>query len=94
MWWPLPPIYGGTYNLFAVTMRRMGIHFTFVDPDCSEEELNAAFRPETRAVFGETIANPALAVLDFEKFSRAAHSHGVPSDCGQYLRHAGQLPAL
>lgn len=71
-------IYGGTYNLFAVTMRRMGIHFTFVDPDCSEEELNAAFRPETRAVFGETIANPALAVLDFDKFSRAAHSHGVP----------------
>ena len=71
-------IYGGTYTLCAVTMRRMGIHFTFVDPDCSEEELNAAFRPETRAVFGETIANPALAVLDFDKFSRAAHSHGVP----------------
>ena len=71
-------IYGGTYNLFAVTMRRMGIHFTFVDPDCSEEELEAAFRPETRAVFGETIANPALTVLDIEKFARAAHAHGVP----------------
>ena len=71
-------IYGGTYNLFAVTMRRMGIDFTFVDPDCTEEELNAAFRPETRAVFGETIANPALTVLDIEKFARAAHAHGVP----------------
>ena len=71
-------IYGGTYNLFAVTMKRMGIEFTFVDPDCSEEELNAAFRPETRALFGETIANPALTVLDIEKFARAAHAHGVP----------------
>ena len=58
-------IYGGTYNLFAVTMKRMGIDFTFVDPDCTEAELEAAFRPETRAVFGETIANPALTVLDF-----------------------------
>lgn len=71
-------IYGGTYNLFAVTMKRMGIDFTFVDPDCTEAELEAAFRPETRAVFGETIANPALTVLDFEKFARAAHAHGVP----------------
>ncbi len=71
-------IYGGTYNLFAVTMKRMGIEFTFVSPDCSEEELNAAFRPNTKAVFGETIANPALAVLDIEKFAKAAHSHGVP----------------
>ncbi len=71
-------IYGGTYNLFAVTMRRMGIQFTFVDPDCSEDELNAAFRPETKALFGETIANPALTVLDIEKFARAAHAHGVP----------------
>ena len=71
-------IYGGTYNLFAVTMKRMGIEFTFVSPDCSEEELNAAFRPNTKAVFGETIANPALAVLDIEKFANAAHSHGVP----------------
>ena len=71
-------IYGGTYNLFAVTMKRMGIDFTFVDPDCTEEELNAAFRPETRAVFGETIANPALTVLDIEKFAKAAHAHGVP----------------
>lgn len=71
-------IYGGTYNLFAVTMRRMGIQFTFVDPDCTEEELNAAFRPETKALFGETIANPALTVLDIEKFAKAAHAHGVP----------------
>ena len=71
-------IYGGTYNLFAVTMKRMGIEFTFVSPDCSEEELNAAFRPNTKAVFGETIANPALKVLDIEKFANAAHAHGVP----------------
>ncbi|HJA25360.1 MAG TPA: O-acetylhomoserine aminocarboxypropyltransferase/cysteine synthase [Candidatus Fournierella merdigallinarum] len=71
-------IYGGTYNLFAVTMKRMGIEFTFVEPDCTEEELAAAFRPNTKAVFGETIANPALAVLDIEKFAKAAHDHGVP----------------
>ena len=71
-------IYGGTYNLFHVTMRKMGIDFTFVSPDCTEEELNAAFRPNTKAVFGETIANPALTVLDIEKFARAAHAHGVP----------------
>ncbi len=71
-------IYGGTYNLFAVTMKRMGIEFTFVSPDCTEEELAAAFRPNTKAVFGETIANPALTVLDIEKFARAAHAHGVP----------------
>ncbi len=71
-------IYGGTFNLFAVTMHKMGIEFTFVSPECSEEELNAAFRPNTKAVFGETIANPALTVLDIEKFAKAAHSHGVP----------------
>ena len=71
-------IYGGTYNLFHVTMRKMGIDFTFVEPDCSDEELEAAFRPNTKAVFGETISNPSLAVLDFEKFSKAAHAHGVP----------------
>ncbi len=71
-------IYGGTFNLFAVTMKKMGIDFTFVSPDCTEEELNAAFRPNTKAVFGETIANPALTVLDIEMFARAAHSHGVP----------------
>ncbi|MBE5744830.1 MAG: bifunctional O-acetylhomoserine aminocarboxypropyltransferase/cysteine synthase [Clostridiales bacterium] len=71
-------IYGGTYNLFAVTMKKMGIEFTFVDPDCTEEELNAAFKPNTKAVFGETIANPALTVLDIEKFAKAAHAHGVP----------------
>ena len=71
-------IYGGTYNLFAVTMKRMGIQVTFVDPDCSEEELAAAFLPNTKAVFGEVIANPALTVLDIEKFAKAAHAHGVP----------------
>ncbi len=71
-------IYGGTFNLFNVTMRRMGIDFTFVSPDCSEEELKAAFKPNTKAVFGETIANPALNVLDIEKFAKAAHAHGCP----------------
>ena len=71
-------IYGGTFNLFAVTMKKMGIDFTFVSPDCSEEELAAAFRPNTKAVFGETIANPALTVFDIEKFAKAAHAHGVP----------------
>ena len=71
-------IYGGSFNLFAVTMKRMGSEVTFVDPDCTEEELNAAFRPNTKAVFGETIANPALTVLDIEKFAKAAHAHGVP----------------
>ena len=71
-------IYGGTFNLFSVTMKKMGIDFTFVSPDCSDEELEAAFRPNTKAVFGETIANPALTVLDIEKFAKAAHGHGVP----------------
>lgn len=71
-------IYGGTYNLFAVTMKKMGIDFTFVDPDASEEEISAAFRPNTKALFGETIANPALTVLDIEKFAKVAHEHGVP----------------
>ena len=71
-------IYGGTYNLFAVTMKRMGVDFTFISPDCTDEELEAAFRPNTRAVFGETIANPALTVFDIERFANAAHAHGVP----------------
>ena len=71
-------IYGGSFNLFNVTMRRMGIDFTFVDPDCTEEELRAAFRPNTKALFGETIANPALTVLDIEKFAKVAHEQGVP----------------
>ena len=71
-------VYGGTYNLFAVTMKKMGITATFVAPDCTEEELNAAFQENTRVVFGETIANPALTVLDIEKFAKAAHAHGVP----------------
>lgn len=71
-------VYGGTYNLYAHTIRKMGISATFVDPNCSEEELNAAFRENTKAVVGETIANPALTVLDIEKFAKAAHAHGVP----------------
>lgn len=71
-------IYGGTFNLISVTMAKMGIEVTFVAPDCTAEELNAAFRPNTKAVFGETIANPALTVLDIEKFAAAAHAHGVP----------------
>ena len=71
-------IYGGTFNLFSVTMKKMGINFTFVAPDCSDEELDAAFQPNTKAVFGETIANPALTVLDIERFAKAAHAHGVP----------------
>ena len=71
-------IYGGTFNLIAVTMKRMGIDATFVSPDATEEELNAAFRDNTKAMFGETIANPALTVLDIEKFAKVAHAHGVP----------------
>ena len=71
-------IYGGTFNLLSVTLAKMGIEVTFVSPDCTEDELNAAFKENTRAVFGETIANPALTVLDIEKFAKAAHSHGVP----------------
>lgn len=71
-------IYGGTFNLIDVTMRKMGVDVTFVSPDASEEELNAAFKDNTRAMFGETIANPALTVLDIEKFAKVAHAHGVP----------------
>ena len=74
----LSAIYGGTFNLFSVTMKKMGIDFTFLSPDCTDEELEAAFRPNTKAVFGETIANPALRVLDIERFAKAAHKHGVP----------------
>ena len=71
-------VYGGTSNLFVVTMKKMGVDVTFVDPDCTEEDLNAAFKDNTKAVFGESIANPALTVLDIEKFAKAAHAHGVP----------------
>lgn len=71
-------IYGGTYNLLSVTMKRMGIEVTFVEPDCTEEELNAAFRENTKCLFGETVANPALTVLDLELYARVAHAHGVP----------------
>lgn len=71
-------IYGGTFNLFNVTMRKMGIDFTFVDPDASDAELEAAFKPNTKCVFGETISNPSLIVFDIERFANAAHKHGVP----------------
>lgn len=71
-------IYGGTFNLFGVTMKKMGIDVTFVHPDVSAEELNAAFRPNTKCMFAETISNPSLVVLDFDKFVKAAHDHGVP----------------
>ena len=71
-------IYGGSFNLFSVTMKRMGVEFTFVSPDATEEEIQAAFRPNTKAVFGETIANPALNVLDIERFAKVAHANGVP----------------
>lgn len=71
-------IYGGTFNLFAVTMKKLGIECTFIDADASEEEIQKAFRPNTKALFGETIANPALGVLDIEKFARIAHKNGVP----------------
>lgn len=71
-------VYGGTYNLYAHTIAKMGVEATFIDPDCTEEELNGAFRENTKAVVGETIANPALTVLDIEKFAKAAHAHGVP----------------
>ena len=71
-------VYGGTFNLFDATMRKMGIDCTFIDPDAPEEEIEKAFRPNTKAVFGESIANPALVVLDIEKFARIAHKHGVP----------------
>lgn len=71
-------IYGGTFNLFGVTMKKLGIEVTFVDPEASEEEIQAAFRPNTKCIFGETIANPALVVLDLEKFAKIAHKNGVP----------------
>ena len=71
-------IYGGSFNLLSVTMKRMGIEVTFINPDCTEAELQAAFRPNTKLLFGETIANPALTVLDIEKFAKVAHANGVP----------------
>lgn len=71
-------IYGGTFNLFNVTMRKMGVDFTFISPDSTEEEIEAAFKPNTKAVFGETIANPALRMIDIELFAKVAHRHGVP----------------
>ena len=71
-------LYGGTFNLFSVTMKKMGIECTFVDPDASEEEISKAFRPNTKALFAETIANPSIVIVDLEKFAKIAHEHGVP----------------
>ena len=71
-------IYGGTFNLFAVTMKKLGVDVTFVDPDAGEAAISKAFRPNTKALFGETVANPAGSVLDIAKFARIAHKHGVP----------------
>ena len=71
-------IYGGTFNLLKNTMAKMGIEAIVVDPDCTEEELNAAFKENTKCVFGESVANPALTVFDFDKFVKVAHAHGVP----------------
>lgn len=71
-------IYGGTFNLFNVTMRKMGIDFTFIDPDCTNEELQAAFKPNTKCVFGETLANPSMKVFDIQRFAEVAHKNGVP----------------
>ena len=87
-------LYGGTYNLFAHTIRKMGVKATFVDPDCTEEELNAAFQENTKAVFGETIANPALTVFDFEKFAKAAHAHHVPLIVDNTLQHRSTVVLL
>ena len=89
-------IYGGTFNLIDVTLKKMGIEATFVDPDCTEEELNAAFKDNTRAVFGETIANPALTVLDIEKFAHGAAVGGAIVDSGKFdwMAHADKFPGL
>lgn len=82
-------IYGGTYNLFGVTLKKLGIECTFVNPEASEEEIQKAFRPNAKALFGETISNPGCSVLDIEKFARIAHANGVPLVC-----NADKLPAL
>ena len=87
-------IYGGTSNLFTVTMKKQGIDVTLVDPDAPEEEIEKAFRPNTKMVFGETIANPALVVLDIEKFARIAHRHGVPLIVDNTFRDTDQLPSV
>ena len=87
-------IYGGTFNLISVTMAKMGITATFVSPDATEEELNAAFKPNTKVMFGETIANPALTVLDIELFAKVAHAHGVSPCSRQYIPHTSKLPPV
>ncbi len=87
-------IYGGTVNLFAVTMKNMGIDCTFIDNDATEDEIRAAFRPNTKAIFGEVIANPKLSVLDIEKYAKGRARDGRSPDCGQHVRNAGSLPAL
>ena len=87
-------IYGGTFNLFGVTLKKLGIECTFIDANASEEEIDKAFRPNTKALFGETISNPSIDVLDIEKFARIAHKHGCAFHCGQHLRHSHQLPSV
>ena len=87
-------IYGGTFNLFGVTMKRMGIECTFISPTASEEEIAAAFRPNTKLLFGETISNPSLDVLDIEKFARVAARAWRASYSRQHFRHSHQLPPL
>lgn len=87
-------IYGGSTNLFTVTFPKMGVECTLVSPDSTEEELNAAFKSNTKVLFAESIANPALTVLDFEKFAKVAHEHGVPLIVDQHLRHPHQLPSF
>ena len=84
-------IYGGTFNLFAVTLKRMGIEVTFVDQHASDEAIAAAIRPETKAVFGETLSNPSMDVLDIERLARLAHAHGLPLDLGNNYRRPGRF---
>lgn len=87
-------IYGGTFNLFGVTLKKLGIECTFIDADAPEEEIDKAFQPNTRCMFGETISNPSINVLDIEKFARIAHKHGVPLIVDNTFAYPHQLPPL
>ncbi len=87
-------IYGGTFNLFGVTLKKLGIECTFIDANASEEEIDQAFRPNTKALFGETISNPSIDVLDIEKFARIAHKHGVPLIVDNTFATPYQLPPV
>lgn len=87
-------IYGGTFNLLGVTLKKLGIECTFVDVDADEETLNAAFRPNTKAVLAESISNPALVVLDIEKMAKIAHAHGVPLIVDNTFGNSGKLPSV